>query len=212
VRLVAVSSALLIVGLASCSSHHHGGPVGQPGASNGETRIVHYSPFDASGALKAGIRITQVKTGRCVHRTADERADMFDCTIATAHGTNENGPCFYGDATTPLVCPSGANLSIASEVHPAGDFVPPTGPVPAASSVPFALTLSNGKLCFPYPRHRVRALDVDGQSLTHICAPGQSGLYGSPDRHHGSTWTAQYRASLRGRPVLKPVTVSVAWF
>jgi hypothetical protein len=181
VRVVALLSALLVVTLTGCSSQHNDAPSSTPTvsvattpsgrSSNGATQVVHYTPFTAQGTVKLDLKITKIDHGTCSHRKDDDRADMFDCTVPTANGTSESGPCFYGSHTTGLVCTGGPQAPTAFEVIPNAPFVPPPGPFPAVSTTPFALTMSNGKLCVPF---HVKDSEVLGVSLTYICVRGKS--------------------------------------
>jgi hypothetical protein len=228
VRLLSLLSVLLVVVLAGCSSRRNDAPISAPlfsvtatplGGSPGvPTKVVHYAPFIADGGISPDVMITKTEHGTCVHRQDDQRADMFDCTVAVANGSNEDGPCFYGGQAPGLICPGGPQLATALEVVPSAEFVPPSGSLPATSSSPFALTMSNGKLCIPFSLGPADTGKASGLSLTYVCAKGQtspssrvSALYGAVDRS-SSTWTAHYRANLRGAATLRSLNVATAWY
>jgi hypothetical protein len=220
VRFVGLVPVVLLIVVAGCSSTQSGAPdtsqspaastTSADGPSGVATRIVHYSPFAADGSVQPGVRITRSEHGRCVHRPDDERADMFDCTVTIPHGTSEDGPCFYGSQAPGLLCPSGRHLATAFEVIPNQAFVPPSGPLPAPALTPFALTMSNRRLCFAFSRHAAGAQEVDGMTLTYVCEKGAA-LYGGLDRTT-TTWTAHYRVNLAGPATVSSKKVAVAWY
>jgi hypothetical protein len=210
VVLVLVVGSVVGVGLS-----RSGGGRRTLGSGSTATRIVHFTPFTSAGILKPGVRTTKVENGTCVHHKDDERADMFDCTVASEDGSDEDGPCIYGKHTAGLFCPYSFQPITGIEVVPEATFVPPTGPLPSTSSNLLALTMSNGAVCFPFSVHGAA---IQGDHVTYICQHGKTQkptnfpvLYGAVNKTT-STWTALYRAKIRGSKTLQRLTITTAWY
>ena len=184
---------------------------------------MHYAPFTNAGRVRPGLTITKVEHGTCTHRPDDERTDMFDCTVPTAHGSNEDSPCFYGGPHAPeLICPTNFRRPQGYEIVPTPRLPPPPGPVPATSQVPFALTLTNGRDCIRFPI-RSRPFMLQGLAPTYICPATDpvslsdaihrhlAAVYGTPDTT-GNTWTVHYSPHFPSRDDLTTLPVSTAWY
>jgi hypothetical protein len=151
---------------------------GSAGAS-GKTAVIHWSPFDADGSLRAGVGASPAFGGDCYTGSFAVHG-AYRCSA----GNRLRDPCFTDPNRDDAV------LCIASPFSHVGTRLRVTGALnndgSAHRSVVWAVRLATGQRCTLFAGGATNA-DAEGRRLNYGCSGRATWLWGNPIRN-GGTW------------------------